>query len=73
MIHPVSAEEALNQIVMAIYALGIGIAEIVVLPPEPDQTDRLQQCIRAAETIALLGRSGVGVIQHITPNAPPPC
>ena len=71
MIHPAVAEEALNQIVMAIYDLGMGLGEVAVLPPEPDQTDRLRLLGKAAEDIVLLVNAGHAVIRNITKDAPP--
>lgn len=69
MIDPEVAEEALNQIVMAIGDLGIHIGDTAILPPECDQSPRLQLLSRMAEDIVTLARAGEAVIRNTAKSA----
>lgn len=70
MIHPQSADEALNHIVMAIGDLGIHIGDTAVLSPEEDQVPRLRVLGQMAEDIVLLVRAGEAVIRNTATAAP---
>lgn len=64
------AEEALDQIVMAISDLGIHIADLAVLAPEQDQGPRLRMLGQMAEDIVLLARAGEAVLRNTPATAP---
>lgn len=64
------ADEALNQIVMAISDLGIHIADTAVLAPEADQGPRLRLLGRTAEDIVILARAGEALVRNMATAAP---
>ena len=64
------AEEALDQIMMAIGDLGIHIGDTAILPPETDQEPRLLLLGQMAEDIVLLVRAGEAVIRNTATAAP---
>ena len=64
------AEEALDQIMMAIGDLGIHIGDTAILPPETDQAPRLRLLGQMAEDIVLLVRAGEAVIRISASAAP---
>lgn len=64
------ADEALNQIVMAISDIGIHIGDTAVLAPEADQGPRLRLLGQMAEDIVTLVRAGQAVSRNVGTAAP---